>query len=307
MVPITRRTFSALAAAPLAWAQIARAQEPVFSTGVEVVNLLATVRTKKGEIIRDLSQSDFSVVENGRPQKVSYFVRETDLPLTIGLLIDTSMSQVRVLPAERSASLRFLDQVLREKKDHIFISQFDISAQTRQPLTDSRADLGQALSYVDTPTRKQLQSDPWRGTVLYDAIVQASEDAMAKQKGRKAVIVLTDGNDFGSTATLAEAIEAAQKAETLVYAVLFSDEGGPGPGILQRIARETGGGYFEVTKKQPIDRVFELIEEDLRSQYSIGFVSDHPAAGAEFRKLQVTVSRPDAIIHTRDRYWAGPR
>jgi VWFA-related protein len=266
---------------------------------------VATVRTKKGEIVRDLAQGDFTLLENGRPQTIRYFSRESDLPLTIGLLVDTSMSQVRVLPAERAASLRFLDQVLRENKDHVFISQFDITVQTRQILTSSRGELSTSLSYVDTPTRRELQSDPWRGTLLYDAVVQTSEDTMRKQTGRKALIVLTDGVDYGSEATLAEAIEAAQRADTLVYSILFSDEGGDGRSVLTRLAKETGGGFFEVSKRETIDHIFDVIQEDLRSQYSIGFVSDHPTEVSEFRRLQVTVKRPGLSVQTRDRYWAG--
>ncbi len=303
MINYSRREFLAFAAS----VAVARGQEPVFSTDVRVVNLLATVRTKNGQIVRDLGQGDFTLLENGRPQTISYFARESDLPITIGLLVDTSMSQVRVLPAERAASLRFLDQVLRENKDHVFMSQFDITVATRQALTSSRAELSTSLSYVDTPTRKQLQSDPYRGTLLYDAVLQAAEDTMRKQTGRKAVIVLTDGVDYGSEATLAEAIEAAERAETMVYSILFSDEGGDGRGVLSRLAKETGGGYFEVSRKLPIDRIFDVIQEDLRSQYSLGFVSDRPTEVSEFRKLQVTVKRPGLAVQTRERYWAGPR
>ena len=118
----------------------------VFSSDVQVVNLLATVRTKKSEIVRDLNKDDFSLLEDGRPQTIKYFARESDLPLTIGLMVDTSMSQVHVLDAERGASFRFLDEVLRENKDHVFIMQFDLSVQTRQALTGSRRDLSQALA-----------------------------------------------------------------------------------------------------------------------------------------------------------------
>ena len=121
--------------------RVARAQDDVtFSSDVQVVNLLATVRDKNHAILRDLTKDDFQVLENGRAQNIRYFTRETDLPLTIGLLVDTSMSQVKVLDAERGASLRFLDQVLRENKDHVFVMQFDLAVQTKQPLTGSRRD-----------------------------------------------------------------------------------------------------------------------------------------------------------------------
>ena len=285
----------------------AQQEDATFSSDVQVVNLLATVRNKNHEILRDLTKDDFQILENGRPQTIRYFTRESDLPLTIGLMVDTSMSQLNVLNAERGASLRFLDEVLRENKDHVFIMQFDLAVQTRQPLTGSRKDLSESLAYVDTPTRNQLRSQYGGGTLLFDSIVDASHDIMKKQQGRKALIVLSDGGENGSDATIAEAIEAAQRAETLIYSILFSDGSyGSNPGIMQRLAKETGGGYFEVSKKLSIDQVFALIQEDLRSQYSIGFVSDRPTAISEFRKIQLTLKRPGLVVQSRDRYWAGP-
>jgi VWFA-related protein len=288
----------------------ARAQdEPTFSSDIQVVNLLATVRNKKAEIIRDLEKDDFSLLEDGRPQSIRYFSRESNLPLTIGLMVDTSMSQVHVLDAERGASFRFLDQVLRENKDHVFIMQFDLTVQTRQALTGSYIDLNRALTMVDTPTRNQLRSQYGGGTLLYDALVDASQDIMKSQQGRKALIVLSDGGENGSDATLNDVIDAAQRAETLIYAILYTDGGfgsGAGRNIMQRLAQDTGGSYFEVSKKLSIDQVYALIEEDLRSQYSLGYVSDRPAKGAEFRRIQLTVKRPGMVVHSRDRYWAGP-
>jgi VWFA-related protein len=309
--PSRRRFLISSAASILLRASRASAQQQqedaTFSSDVQVVNLLATVRNKNHEILRDLTKDDFQILENGRPQTIRYFTRESDLPLTIGILVDTSMSQVKVLDAERGASLRFLDEVLRENKDHVFIMQFDLTVQTRQPLTGSRRDLSESLAYVDTPTRNQLRSQYGGGTLLYDSVVDASHDIMTKQQGRKALIVLSDGGENGSDATIAEAIEAAQRAETLIYTILFSDGSyGANPGIMQRLAKETGGGYFEVSKKLSIDQVYALIQEDLRSQYSIGFVSDRPATVSEFRKIQLTVKRPALVVQSRDRYWAGP-
>src|SRR3984885_3655446 len=305
MSPYSRRSFVVSAASLIIKA--ARAQDATFSSDVQVVNLFATVRNKNHEILRDLTKDDFQILENGHPQNIRYFTRESDLPLTIALMVDTSMSQVKVLDAERGASLRFLDQVLRENKDHVFIMQFDLAVQTRQPLTGSRRELDQALAFVDTPTRNQLRSQSGGGTLLFDSIVDASTDIMKKQQGRKALIVLSDGGESGSDATLADAIEAAQRAETLIYTILFSDGSyGANPGIMQRLAKETGGGYFEVSKKLTIDQVFALIQEDLRSQYSIGYVSDRPATVSEFRKIQLTIKRPGLVVQSRDRYWAGP-
>ena len=120
---------------------------------------------------------------------------------------------------------------------------------------------------------------------------------------------LSDGGDNGSDATLAETIEKAQRVETLIYAILYTDGGygsGEGRHIMERLGKETGGSYFEVSKKLPIDQVYALIQEDLRSQYSIGYVSDKPPQLTELRKLQLTVKRPGLVVQTRDRYWTGP-
>jgi len=287
------------------WAQ----DTPTFTIGVNVVNVLANVMDKHGAIIRDLRQTDFNILEDGRPQAIRYFTRQTDLPLTLGLLVDTSMSQERVLDAERRASFRFLDQVLREKKDQIFVMQFDLAVMTRQPLTSSYKDLNDALSQVDTPTRNELQNGGDRGTLLFDAVVKASDEIMRRQQGRKALILLTDGDDNGSDGTLESAIQAAQHADTLIFSILFSDSGighGPGRGILEHLAQETGGGFFEVSKKTGIDQIFDTIQDELRSQYSLGYVSDKPPTVGEFRKIQLKVDKPGLVVQARKRYWAQP-
>src|SRR5579863_5748516 len=248
-------TASLLGARTLAVGQ----DEPTFSTDVKVVNMLATVRTRKNEIVRDLTKDDFLLSENGRPQTIRYFSRESELPLTVGLMIDTSMSQRRVLDSERTASFRFLDQVLRESQDKLFVMQFDMAVQLRQPLTASRQQLEEILPYIDTPTRRELGMQTGGGTLLFDAIVKASNEVLKNQKNRKAMIVLSDGGENGSTATLLDAIEAAQRADTLIYSILFSDSGYPAPrlpdgmdgrGVLMRLSKETGASFFEVSKKQ---------------------------------------------------------
>jgi VWFA-related protein len=306
------RIAPAMAALLLVVEATAQDEQPTFSTGIKVVNVLATVRDKHGAFVRDLSKDDFAVSENGHPQNIRYFSRETDLPLTLGLMIDTSMSQRRVMEAERGACFRFLDQVVREKKDQVFVMQFDLSPILRQDLTSSLRTLNDALQRVDTPSMNDLRSQTGGGTMLYDAIVKASNEIMKNQPGqRKAMIVLTDGVDTGSAATLGESIETAQRAGTVIYSILFSDEGfygmfggGDGRGVLMRLARDTGGGFFEVSKKQTLDDIFTQLQEELRSQYNIGYVSDQPVSISEFRKIQLTANRKGLIVQARNRYWA---
>jgi len=300
------------AAAALCGVRFARGQdEPVFSTEVKVVNVLATVRNKTGSLVGNLSQDDFLLSEDGRPQTIRYFARETDLPLTLGLMVDTSGSQRRVMDAERGASLRFLDQVVRENKDKVFIMQFDTIVQIRQALTSSVGKLDDALAYVDTETMRQLRTQNGGGTLLYDAVVQASNDVMKKLGGRKALIVLSDGVDFGSDGTLQDAVDAALRADTLIYSILYSDPGAygifgghDGRRALQRMSDESGGSFFEVSKKQTVDQMFDILQEELRNQYNLGYVSDKPVSVSEFRTIQLTAKQKGLVVQARHRYWA---
>ena len=226
---------------------------------VNVVNVLATVRDKHGKIISDLTKDDFVLSEDGRPQNIHYFTKESDLPLTLGLLVDTSLSQRRVLDQERSASTSFLQQMVRTDKDKAFVIHFDREVELLQDLTSSHEKLASAIDKLETPelTRASTSggSDPdpssgrrsghgfGGGTLLYDAVYLASDELMKKQEGRKALIILSDGVDHGSKETLDYAIETAQRSNTVVYSILFKDDeaygnhggyGGPrwgGPGM----------------------------------------------------------------------------
>jgi VWFA-related protein len=345
------------------------AQGPPITVHVKVVNVLATVRDKKGAIVRDLTQGDFELKEDDRPQKIRYFSHETDLPLTLGMLVDTSFSQRRVLSDERNASSTFLDQVLRVDKDKAFVIHFDREVELLQDLTASRQKLQAALGLLQVPERSDDDRGDspdsgqgqgggregrgrggWGGgTTLYDAIYLASNDITAKQSGRKALIVLSDGVDRGSKKTLASAIEAAQRADTLVYSILFAEEqqsggggygghhggwggggmgGGMGGGIgggrhgggyprpqqesrpegkkiLERLSRETGGRFFEASKKHPVDEMFSQIQEELRNQYSLGYTPDPPDAGVGYHKIILTTTKKDLTVQARDGYYSG--
>ncbi len=316
---LSRRRALVSAAGWLASGALARAaQDVTFSTEIKVVNVLANVYGKTGEIIRNLTKEDFVLSEDGRPQTIRYFSRETDLPLTLGLLVDTSMSQRRVLDAERVASFDFVDQVLREGTDHVFIVQFDMGVEFRQKLTSSRHVLEGALAQVSAPSMRQLELQRGGGTLLYEAIAVAARDVMREQAGRKALIVISDGVDTGSEIPLSTAVEEAQRAGTLVYSIVFSDAnaygtllgplggggGGDGRGVLMRIARETGGRCFEVSKSLSIEQIFRAIQDELRGQYNLGFVSDVPVRISGFRRLQLSAKTKGLVIQSQTRYWA---
>jgi VWFA-related protein len=151
------------------------------------------------------------------------------------------------------------------------------------------------------------------GTTLYDAVYLSANEVTKKEKGRKALIILTDGVDQGSKVFLNDAIEAAQRADTLVYSILFADEqgyggrGGPDPKdgkrVLERMSRETGGSFFEVTKKLSIDDIYGQIEQELRNQYSLGYSSDNAGGGVAYRSIKVTVRKPGLTVQTREGYY----
>jgi VWFA-related protein len=372
----SRRAFLASIAAAWPAATLLRAQEQdtTFTTDVKVVNVLATVRDKKNQIVSNLGKDDFTVTEDGRPQTIKYFSRETDLPLTLGLLVDTSMSQRRVLGQEKTASYHFLDRVLRADKDKTFIIHFDHESELLQDLTSSRTDLQRALDEIQLPSDGQPQLNRGTGpsgggypgggggypgggggypgggggqrrgggrgggagTTMYDAIYLAANEIMKKQSGRKAVILLTDGVDNGSKTFLSDAIEAAQRADTICYSILFSDEqaygqqspvsfggmgrrGGrmpvpsaasqrpDGKKVLERISRETGGSFFEVTKKQSIDDIYDRIQEELRNQYSIGYTPDQGQSGTGYREIKVAARDPKYTVQSREGYYPGVR
>ena len=303
-----RRWMASVSCAVLARPLYGR-QTPTFSTEVKVVNIFATVRNKGGQIVRNLTKDDFVILENGKGQSIRYFSQESDLPLAIGLLVDTSLSQTRVLENERGASYRFLDQVLRPEKDKATVVQFDQAVVIRGGLTASRKDLEDTLTLLDSPNQQEAANGS--GTLLYDAVRTASVQLMIQQSGRKAFVVLTDGVDVGSSITLTDAIESAQRANTLVYCILFSDEayygrvfGSGGKGTLERLSRETGGNLFEVTKTQSIEQIFNAIQEELRSEYSLGFVSDQPVTASGFRKIKLTTKQKGLIVGATNRYYA---
>jgi VWFA-related protein len=287
-----------------------------FSTSVKVVNVFATVFDKHHELIRDLGQNDFAVTEDGVPQTIRYFARESDLPLTVGLLVDTSMSQEHVISDERRAAFHFLDHVIRRRDDRVFVTQFDLAVMPKAELTNDFRVLDEALTSLDTPSRQELRMQTGGGTLLYDAVIESCNKILANQSGRKAAIVLSDGVDEGSDASLQQAIDAAQRSETLVYAILFSDpafygvgffgmpEAARGRAALSKLSRETGGGFFEVSRHLSIDAVFARIEDELRSEYSLGYVSNVPVKLSGFRKIRLTVARKGLTVQARDRYWA---
>jgi len=302
----TRRGFLVAAAVGGAWAQA-----PNFTADVDVVTVLATVRDRNGAVVKDLTRDDFVLEEAGVPQNIRYFYRELDLPLTIGLLVDTSNSQAHVLEPERKATLTFLERVLREDRDQALVAHFDVRVEVLQGFTSSRRALEAALARLSVPAKLS--------TLLYDAVRDCSEKSMKKETGRKAFILLSDGVDFRSKTSLADAIEYAQRADTIIYSIFFADALVPyrplrsavlaasrerGRRVMQRLASETGGAYFEVTKNDPIEAIYSRIEDALRNQYSVGYTPEPRAAAGQYRRIRLTAKRPGLVVQARTGYYA---
>jgi VWFA-related protein len=200
-----------------------------IAVDARLVNLPVVVRDKKGALIQNLTKDDFTLQVDGKPQTIRYFDRDTNLPLTLGLLVDTSQSQRSVLDEERTASSTFLDQMLTNPKDQAFVIQFARQTELLQDLTPSRSLLQKALKEIDSPGATSDDDSDTRshsrgGTVLYDALFLASDELMKKQTGRKALVILSDGVDRNSKENLVRSIEAAQRADTIIYAIYFKGE-----------------------------------------------------------------------------------
>jgi VWFA-related protein len=337
------------------------ADQPVttMAVKVKVVNVLATVRDKHGKIVNSLTKDDFTLTEDGRPQSLKYFSRETDLPLTLGLLVDTSMSQRRVLSEERDASESFLAQVLREDKDKAFVIHFDREVELSQDLTSSHEQLRSALESLQTPQFDRTSGGGGNGgpgsgsgrgsgrhgggTLLYDAVYLASDEMMQKQPGRKAVIVLSDGVDMGSKESLDAAIESAQRANTIVYSILFKDDeaygsgggfgrtgisipgmGGPGMGRggmgggrggPRRFPEEHADGkkVLERISRETGGRLFQLSKKEpvnqiysqIQEELRNQYSLGYTPNPAEpgYHKIQVAATKKDLIVQARDGYY----
>jgi VWFA-related protein len=305
----------AMFAAPLEQGQ----ETPTIKVDVNVVNILCSVRDSRGALVADLGKDDFQVLEEGKPQEIRYFARETDLPLTLGLLVDVSRSQEHLIEIERRTAYQFLSRVLH-KQDLAFLISFGAEAELIQDLTGSVALLRDGLDQLKlSAPATGLQPGPVptvyqpRGTILFDAVYLAATEKLRSEVGRKAIVIITDGVDEGSRLKLEDAIEAAQKADTIVYSIYYFDPsayggmggfGAPSDGDLRRMSEETGGREFKVSKNNPLEDIFRQIQEEMRSQYSLGYVPTNSARDSAFRRVDVRTRLKGLKVQARKGYYA---
>jgi VWFA-related protein len=318
-MPLLNRIAASAAAFSLAFGFVTPVvpQEPTqaggtISTQVSLVSLFATVRDKNKRIVPDLKQGDFRVFQDNEEQKIAFFSKEVTLPITIGLLIDTSGSERNRLPAEQDAATRFLERVMK-KGDEAMVISFDLDVDLLADFTDDKHIIERAINKArvnavgggGVVTPGTIPSNTG-GTHFYDAVYLACNEKLGTEAGRKALVIITDAQDEGSKVKLDEAIEAAQKSDTVVHVLLVHDPGFSWqPGVAKKLSDETGGRTIEVSSEKRLEEAFDQISEELRSQYQIGYYypAGKPKDGG-FRKIKVEVGNKDQKVLARKGFYA---
>jgi VWFA-related protein len=276
---------------------------------VNLVNLFATVRDKHKAIVTGLKQDDFQVYEDGQLQEITNFSAESNLPITLGILIDTSGSEYYMLSGEKEAGSRFLGRVLR-KGDLAMIMSFDTDVDLLADFTDDRGLLDRAINraQINVPVggvivQGPLPSSGTGGTNFYDAVYLAAHDKLSDEAGRKAIVVLTDAEDTGSKLQLGDAIEAAQRTDTVVHILLVAADGGD-QSVAKRLTDDTGGRMIIVRSERNLEQAFDQISEELRSQYTIGYTPTNKKHDGSYRKIRVEMKNKDYSVLSRRGYYA---
>lgn len=290
---------------------------PTIKVDVDLVNVMFTVRDKRGALVPTLTKDQLTVFEDGKEQTIKYFTRETNLPLTLGLLVDVSGSQDTLIPQEKSAAGQFFDQVLRTK-DMAFLISFGADAELLQDSTSSAKLLKRGLEGLRLSTSVgglhpgpvPTASKP-KGTILYDAVYLAANEKLKNEVGRKAIVLITDGMDYGSTYKLRDAIEMAHRADTMIYSIYYVDQrayygagfGGASDGDLKKMSEETGGRLFRVGRSS-LEDIFKQIQEEMRSQYALAYSPTNETQDGSFRKLEIRPNDKSLKVQVRKGYYA---
>jgi VWFA-related protein len=308
---LLKLSVAAVVAASLTVPAVAQepSQGPALRSTVNLVNLFATVRDKNKRIVGDMKQEDFKIVEDSQEQKIAFFSKEVTLPITLGLLIDTSGSEQNRLGAEQEAASRFLERVMR-KGDMAMVLSFDLDVDLLADFTDDRAQIERAINKArigaisgGVVTPGTIPSNTG-GTHFYDAVYLACGDKLATEAGRKALIIITDAQDEGSKVRLEEAIESAQRTDTVVHVLFVHDRGYGRADVARKLSDETGGRTIEVSSEKKLNEAFDQISEELRSQYTLGYYPTNTTKDGRFRKVKIETPNRDYKILTRKGYYA---
>jgi VWFA-related protein len=279
---------------------------PTLKMVTRLVAISAVVKSKDGEAKEGMSKDDFVLRQDGKEQRIQFFSRGSDLPLSLALMVDTSGSQSTFVGDESLASDVFFATMLGRPEDRATLVQFDSTVQQLKGMTNSANALHLALSHLNARTPAS------GGTLLYDAIYVVAKSILANETGRKAMVILTDGGDNGSRRSLAEAIEQAQRADVQIYSILYSMWNGlsnsatgippkidPGLGALQKLSESTGGRVFTVSRSMSLRDIYALIGQDLRLQYELGY---KPPAGTQpntYHKLELKAKDKKLTVQAR--------
>jgi VWFA-related protein len=296
---------------------------PTIKLGTQLVNVLFSVQDKQNRYLNDLKQEDVNILENGQPQEIFTFKREFDLPLTMAILVDVSGSERFTLPLLKDAGGRFIDSVIRSGKDTVAVIKFEGEATVMQELTSNPARVRRALeevAFTAPPpagvyggTTPPINSGSRAGgTSLHDSVIATCSDMLAREPGRKTIIVLTDGEDTTSRMKLGDAIDEALRAEVVIYAIGIGDPGygGVNEGALKKLTEATGGRAVFPKGGRDLDSAFAQLEQDLRQQYLLAYEPKNEAADGAFRKIEVKLKNrtekelKDLKIRHRKGYYA---
>jgi len=277
---------------------------------VDLVNVLCSVRDRRGVYVQGLSREDFTVRDEGKPQPITNFAGQLDTPLTVALLLDVSGSVSTILPVEKAAASAFFRDVLRPSDQAMLVGFAELVA-VWQDLTPPGARLNEALenagSFQLAPEHSVHRG---AGTLLYDAVNLVARQKLNDVTGRKIIVLITDGLDLGSEVKPQEAVRAAQQADAVIYAIHYGNGWqGPGGGVaaLEKLSTPTGGRVFHVDEKTTVDNAFAAIQEEMRNQYSIGFRRPEGAQDGAYRRIEVSVSKPGLKVQARHGYYVAQR
>jgi VWFA-related protein len=280
---------------------------------VDLVNLLCSVRDQRGAYVKGLNKEDFEIRQDGKRQTITHFAREVDSPMTVALLLDVSGSVAGIIGTEKAAAARFLDEVLLPGDQALLVGFASLIA-VWQELTPSKERLQRALERagpLDLPAGSP-EARPRGATLLYDTITLVAAQRLRSLPGRKTIILITGGQDNGSIADIAKAVQAAQEADAVVYGIYYQDQhfpysGGNGMSALERLSEPTGGRTFRVSGKMPLGMVFDKIGEEMRNQYHLGFTPAADGKEGGFHKLEVKSTMAGVKVQARSGYYSGRR
>jgi VWFA-related protein len=302
----------AVAMAVPALPQDPQSQGPVIRSQVNLVNLFVTVRDKNKRIVTDLKKEDFKLQEDGQDQQIAFFSKEVTLPITLALLLDTSGSEQFMLGSIQDMGGRFLDRVLK-KGDEALVMSFDTDVDLLSDFTDDRGQLDRAIrkTRINAPMSGGMinpgpvPTSHITGTAFYDAVYLACNEKLNTEAGRKAIVVVTDAQDEGSKVRIEEAVEAAQRTDTVIHILLVADPRyGANSGAAKKMTEETGGRMIVANNEKHLAEAFDQISEELRSQYTLGYYPTNTAHDGKFRKIKVEMGNHDYRVLARKGYYA---